>query len=147
MSCQKMYVPNWLHFLTRRLENVKNENYLHVITYNLKRVLSIFRVPELVEQLNRIKQQSTDLIDCISNQISIISTFFYLKMVWNQFRLVVFTQSDVPKWHNLFLRILICFLKYLDKPPKLWYHNHVKLNLTYCTVLRHIFLLQIHGTI
>lgn len=69
------------HFLTRRLENVKTENYLHVITYNLKRVLSIFRVPKLVEQLNRIKQQSTDLIDCISNQISIISTFFCLKMV------------------------------------------------------------------
>ena len=74
-------ILGFTHFLTQRLENVKTENYLHVITYNLKRVLSIFRVPELVEQLNRIKQQSTDLIDCISNQISIFSTFFCLKMV------------------------------------------------------------------
>ena len=74
-------ILGFTHFLTRRLENVKTENYLHVVTYNLKRVLSIFRVPEIVEQLNRIKQQSTDLIDCISNQISIISTFFCLKMV------------------------------------------------------------------
>ena len=74
-------ILGFTHFLTQRLENVKTENYLHVITYNLKRVLSIFRVPELVEQLNRIKQQSTNLIDCISNQISIISTFFCLKMV------------------------------------------------------------------
>ena len=39
------------YFLTRTLENVKNENFLHVMTYNLKRVLNIFGVPELVERL------------------------------------------------------------------------------------------------
>lgn len=48
------------HFLTSRLENVKTENFLHVITYNLKRVLNIFKVPELVERLKRIWDKSTD---------------------------------------------------------------------------------------
>ena len=38
-------------------------------------------VPELVEQLNRIKQQSTYLIDCISNKLSIIPTFLCMTMV------------------------------------------------------------------
>lgn len=46
------------YFLTRRLENVKTENFLHVITYNLKRVLNILKVPELVVQLNRIKAKN-----------------------------------------------------------------------------------------
>ena len=45
------------YFLLRRLEKVKTENFLHVITYNLKRVLSIFSVPDLVERLKRIKEQ------------------------------------------------------------------------------------------
>lgn len=45
------------YFLLRRLEKVKIENFLHVITYNLKRVLSIFSVPDLVERLKRIKEQ------------------------------------------------------------------------------------------
>ncbi|MBQ7900333.1 MAG: IS1182 family transposase [Clostridia bacterium] len=42
------------YFLTRRLPNVKTENYLHVITYNLKRVLNIFAVPKLVALLNKL---------------------------------------------------------------------------------------------
>ena len=46
------------YFLTRRLENVKTENFLHVITYNLKRVLDIFSVPELVMQLNRMSAKN-----------------------------------------------------------------------------------------
>ena len=46
------------YFLTRRLENVKTENFLHVITYNLKRVLNILKVPELVVQLNQIKAKN-----------------------------------------------------------------------------------------
>ena len=48
------------YFLTRRLENVKTENFLHVITYNLKRVLNILRVPELVAQINQIKANNED---------------------------------------------------------------------------------------
>lgn len=46
------------YFLTRRLENVETENFLHVITYNLKRVLNILKVPELVVQLNQIKAKN-----------------------------------------------------------------------------------------
>ena len=46
------------YFLTRRLEKVKTENFLHVITYNLKRVLNILKVSELVVQLNQIKAKN-----------------------------------------------------------------------------------------
>lgn len=46
------------YFLTRRLENVKTENFLHVITYNIKRVLNVLKVPELVVQLNQIKAKN-----------------------------------------------------------------------------------------
>lgn len=49
------------YFLTRRLENVKTENFLHVITYNLKRVLNILKVPELVAQINQIKANKEDV--------------------------------------------------------------------------------------
>ena len=58
------------YFLLRRLENVKTENFLHVITYNLKRVLSIFSVPDLVERLKRIKEQQGQekgSVSCINN--------------------------------------------------------------------------------
>ncbi len=46
------------YFLTRRLENVKTENFLHVITYNLKRVLNIMKVPEIVARLKQIKEKN-----------------------------------------------------------------------------------------
>lgn len=45
------------YFLLRKLEKVKTENFLHVITYNLKRVLNIFSVPSLVDRLKRINGQ------------------------------------------------------------------------------------------
>ena len=47
------------YFLTRGLENVKTENFLHVLTYNLKRVLNIFTVPELVMQVKEMMAKQT----------------------------------------------------------------------------------------
>lgn len=69
------------HFLTRRLENVKTENYLHVITYNLKRVLNIFRVPDLVEQLAQMRSQLIELTPCILRRNSKILTFWCFRLV------------------------------------------------------------------
>lgn len=51
------------YFLTRRLENVKTENFLHVLTYNLKRVLNIFTVPEFKMRLNEIIAKQTSNIE------------------------------------------------------------------------------------
>jgi len=39
------------HFLMKRLENVKTEMSLHVLAYNLKRMMSIVGVPALVEMV------------------------------------------------------------------------------------------------
>lgn len=47
----------YTYFLLRRLEKVKIENFLHVITYNLKRVLNIFSVPDLVDRLKKLSGQ------------------------------------------------------------------------------------------
>ena len=47
----------YTYFLMRRLEKVKIENFLHVITYNLKRVLNIFSVPDLVDRLKKLNGQ------------------------------------------------------------------------------------------
>ena len=47
----------YTYFLMRRLEKVKIENFLHVITYNLKRVLNIFSVPDLVDRLKKLSGQ------------------------------------------------------------------------------------------
>ena len=69
------------YFLLRRLENVKTENFLHVITYNLKRVLSIFSVPGLVERLKRIKEQQCQEKAPIYGTNSTISSLF--KRVFN----------------------------------------------------------------
>ena len=69
------------YFLLRRLENVKTENFLHVITYNLKRVLSIFSVPDLVERLKRIKEQQCQEKVPIYGANSTISSLF--KRVFN----------------------------------------------------------------
>jgi len=43
------------YFLTRGIENVRTENYLHVMTYNLKRVLNIYSTPELLRKLAEIR--------------------------------------------------------------------------------------------
>lgn len=51
------------YFLTRRLENVKTENFLHVLTYNLKRVLRIFTVPEFKMRINEIIAKQTSSIE------------------------------------------------------------------------------------
>lgn len=36
------------HFLMRRMDNVKTEMSLHVLAYNLRRMISIFGVPRLI---------------------------------------------------------------------------------------------------
>ena len=60
------------YFLTRRLENVKTENFLHVLTYNLKRVLNIFTVPEFKMRLNEIiAKQTTKIEVCFATNLKI----------------------------------------------------------------------------
>lgn len=72
------------YFLTRTLENVKNENFLHVMTYNLKRVLNIFRVPELVERLRTFNGENYNLksavLSCILLIYQKISKFSKIQM-------------------------------------------------------------------
>lgn len=55
------------YFLLRGLEKVKTENFLHVLIYNLKRVLKKFSVPDLVDRLKELKGQqgeNTSLFLC-----------------------------------------------------------------------------------
>ena len=59
----------YTYFLLRRLEKVKIENFLHVITYNLKRVLNIFSVPDLVDRLRKITGQQDKNILLLSYKI------------------------------------------------------------------------------
>ena len=55
------------YFLTRRIENVRTENFLHIMTYNLKRVLNIYSIPDLLCQLAEIRKvnEATVLHFCI----------------------------------------------------------------------------------
>jgi transposase len=43
------------YFLTRGIENVRTENRMHMLTYNIKRVLNIFSVPDLTCKLKEIR--------------------------------------------------------------------------------------------
>jgi hypothetical protein len=45
------------YFLTRGIESVKTENYLHILTYNMKRVLNLFSTQELIGKLEGIQRQ------------------------------------------------------------------------------------------
>jgi hypothetical protein len=47
-------IKNWMgysHFLTRRLKNVRTEMSLHVLAYNLRRMISIMGVVPLIEAI------------------------------------------------------------------------------------------------
>lgn len=47
-------IKDWMgrgHFLTRRLRNVGTEMSLHVLAYNLKRVIAILGAPELMKAM------------------------------------------------------------------------------------------------
>ena len=47
-------IKSWMgatHFLTRRMKNVGTEMSLHVLAYNLKRMISIMGNENLIEQL------------------------------------------------------------------------------------------------
>ena len=47
-------LKNWMghsHFLTRRLKNVRTEMSLHVLAYNLRRMISIMGVVPLIEAI------------------------------------------------------------------------------------------------
>ena len=41
----------WTHFLTRRLDNVRTEMSLHVLAYNLKRVISILGIAKTMKAM------------------------------------------------------------------------------------------------
>lgn len=47
----------YTYFLTRGHENVKNESYLHCLTYNLKRVINIVGIAPLLDVLKKKKQE------------------------------------------------------------------------------------------
>ncbi len=50
-------LKHWMgstHFLTRRLENVSTEMSLHVLAYNLKRVIAILGMPRTVAAMNMV---------------------------------------------------------------------------------------------
>jgi len=51
----------YTYFLTRGNENVKNESYLHCLTYNLKRVINIMGIPPLIEAIKAKKAKSRDI--------------------------------------------------------------------------------------
>ena len=47
-------IKSWMgstHFLMKRLANVQTEMSLHVLAYNLRRVINILGVPRIMEQL------------------------------------------------------------------------------------------------
>ena len=45
------------YFLTRGMENVQTENRLHMLTYNIKRVLNIFSIPDLLRLLKEMRAE------------------------------------------------------------------------------------------
>ena len=50
-------IKSWMgatHFLTRQLKNVSTEMSLHVLAYNLKRMMSIFGEVELIAAMTEI---------------------------------------------------------------------------------------------
>ena len=44
----------WTHFLTRTLANVGTEMSLHVLAYNLKRVISILGITETIKAMRPV---------------------------------------------------------------------------------------------
>ena len=52
-------IKSWMgvtHFLTRQLKNVSTEMSLHVLAYNLKRMMSIFGEVELIAAMARYRR-------------------------------------------------------------------------------------------
>ena len=50
-------LKHWMgstHFLTRRLENVSTEMSLHVLAYNLKRVIAILGMPKTMNAMRLV---------------------------------------------------------------------------------------------
>ena len=50
-------LKHWMgstHFLTRRLQNVSTEMSLHVLAYNLKRVISILGMPKTMKAMSLV---------------------------------------------------------------------------------------------
>jgi hypothetical protein len=50
-------LKHWMgstHFLTRRLENVSTEMSLHVLAYNLKRVIGILGMPKTMNAMKLV---------------------------------------------------------------------------------------------
>lgn len=64
------------YFLTRGLVNVRTENFLHALTYNLKRVLNIYSIPDLLCALSIIKAKESEGIPSDSLLFAIISAIF-----------------------------------------------------------------------
>jgi transposase len=49
----KMWM-GWTHFLTRGMDNVSTEMSLHVLSYNMKRLINMFGVGSLLEMLEAV---------------------------------------------------------------------------------------------
>ena len=56
----------WTHFLTKTLDRVSTEMSLHVLAYNIKRVIKILGVGALIEAMWRLKAGSGSQTEAIS---------------------------------------------------------------------------------
>jgi len=79
------------YFLTRGIENVRTENYLHMLTYNIKRVLNIYSTSDLICKLNEIKAKREgiscavfvifDIFQLLAENCSFFTRKFTLKTI------------------------------------------------------------------
>jgi hypothetical protein len=56
------------HFLMKRLENVRTEMSLHVLAYNLKRMMSIFGVSKLMELIKEWSGRTISVFNAASER-------------------------------------------------------------------------------
>ena len=56
----------WTHFLTKTLDRVSTEMSLHVLAYNIKRVIKILGVGAFIEAMWRLKAGSGSQTEAIS---------------------------------------------------------------------------------
>jgi transposase len=60
------------YFLMRGIENVKTENHLHMLTYNIKRLLNIYGIQELMRKLAEIQMEKQEDALCFYYNTAIL---------------------------------------------------------------------------